>query len=278
MLRRNQNAQNYGNQPDPLNDRQDDDLLATFAPIRKKQSTIKKIVGVIAIIFVIAVLWILFRSGGEPSKPTEEPEPQAPLIGKPPQDPKGVLKPIPSEHRCSCKKCKEWKELHRNPWMLNKRRKNNYVKGCSSHLMEWHQVTSIKDGETLDGPGHRFKHPGVICDICQTDFAIVGKKLWADPNKSKADRVLHSWTCYKCVWEDPDRYRTNFDGTKRHVVNHGIDVCGECAKKCPDQIRTFMELGPEGKLLHPGHPGDHLHHESKTSLVKEMREKVKDEL
>lgn len=282
MLRRNQNNQEYGNQPLPNSDRQDDDLLATFEPLRKKQSTLKKIVGAIAIIFVMVVLWVLLRSGRESSKPaetgTEAPEPQEPMIGKQPQDPKGVLKPIDAADRCNCKKCKEWRELHRKPWKLANRRKNNYVCGCSSHLMEWHQVTSAEDGKTLEGPGHRFKNPGVICDICQKDFAVVGKKLWNDPTKSKEDRVLHSWTCYKCVWEDPDRFHTDAHGQRKHVINHGIDVCGECAKKCPDQIRTFKELGPEGKLLHPGHPGDHLHHESKTSLVKQMRERVKDEL
>merc|ERR1711964_901011 len=171
-----------------------------------------------------------------------------------------------------------WRELRRNPWLKNKRRKNNYVKCCSSHLMEWQQVTSIDNGHTLPGPGHRFIRPGVICDICQKDFAEVGRKLWAEPNKTKPDRVLHSWTCHKCVWETPDRFHTRMDGSKQHVVNHGIDVCGVCAQKCPDQIRTFTELGPEGKLLHPGHPGDHLHHEAETSLIGEMRRRVKDEL
>merc|ERR1712167_167858 len=84
MLRRNQNNQEYGNQPLPNSDRQDDDLLATFEPLRKKHSPLKKIVGAIAIIFVMVVLWILLRSG-EPSQPavieTEAPEPQEPMIG-----------------------------------------------------------------------------------------------------------------------------------------------------------------------------------------------------
>merc|ERR1711964_946657 len=201
--------------------------------------------------------------------------------GKKKIDPKSVLVPIDPTDRCECRKCKEWREYRRKPWL--KPRQDKYVKGCSSHLMEWHQVTSKKgnkDGNVsvLPGPGRRFQTPGVICDICNKDFKEIGKKLW---NAKK--EVLHSWTCYKCVWEDPDRfvrYRDHTTGKmeKRHAINHGIDVCGVCAEKCPDQIRTFTDMGPEGKLLKSGHPGDHLHAKVDASLIGEMRKRVHDEL
>jgi len=252
-------------------------LLRTFEPIRKKWSPMKILLCVIGVCILLVVLVLIFNSGGksdrlEPSVGTSE-KPEAPE-GKKKKDPKSILVPIEPTHRCECRRCKEWREYRRKPWL--KPRKDDYVKGCSSHLMEWHQVVSKKDGHVLEGPGQRFIKPGVICDICQKDFAKVSRKLWQEKKE-----VLHSWTCYQCIWEDPDRYVRYRDPNstkpgqmeKRHAVNHGIDVCSVCAEQCPDQIRTFTELGPEGKLLHPGHPGDHMHaHKDKQSLVREMRD------
>jgi len=259
-------------------DWQEDDLLSTRNALRKKCSPMKILLSVIAACGVIAVLYLLFRSGAddrlEPPKgadgPAKVPE------GKKPADRKSIMHPIELMDRCECRICKQWRENRRKPWL--KPRKDDHVKGCESHLMEYHQVSSKHDGHVLPGPGDRFQHPGVICDICQKDFKHIAKKLWDDKKE-----LLHSWTCYVCVWEDPDRFIRFRDPKtgkmeKRHAVNHGVDVCGVCADKCPDQIRTFTDLGPEGKLLHPGHPGDHLTAEAETSLIGEMRKRVHDEL
>lgn len=284
MLRKSQNFP--GNPPSgassPKSDWESDELLRTFEPLRTKWSPLKILICVIGALCVLVVLIVFFRSGGKserlvPVEPSEKPE--APE-GKTKVDPKAYLAPIEPDDRCECRRCKEWREYRRKPWL--KPRKDNYVKGCESHLMVWHQVTSKdkkKNGYVLPGPGNRFQHPGVVCDICQKDFKKIARKLWEEKKE-----VLHSWTCYKCVWEDPDRYVKYRDSktgkmTKRHAINHGVDVCGVCATKCPDQIRTFTEMGPEGKLVHPGHPGDHIHvHVDKQSLIKEMRERVKEEL
>merc|ERR1711964_642060 len=267
-----------GHQPDRNWD--SDELLRTFEPMKKRMSPLKICLWILGVCSILLVIAILFRSG---EKPVTPPAPVPPLLpeGKQPVDRKSILRPIDLRDRCECRKCEHWRVVRQKPW--TKPRKDDYVKGCKSHLMEWHQASSKEDGHLLPGPGERFQHPGVICDVCQKDFAEVGSKLWATPNRTKDQRVLHSWTCYKCVWEDPDRFHTIRNPntgkiTKKHVINHGVDVCGVCAEKCPDQIRTFTDLGPEGKLLHGHAPGDHLRSGTKTSLIGEMRKLVKDEL
>jgi len=289
MLRRSQNSQDQqgllGQGEDkPLGGDQnwddDDQLLRTFEPLRKKWPAKK--VGLIALgcVVTVLILYMMFAGGKQDSiiKTPDELKPSPIPTGKQPVDKMAILGPIDPTDRCECRKCKEWREYQLKPWL--KPRMDNYVKGCTSHLMEWHQVTS-KDLKTvnrvLPGPGKRFLQPGVICDICQKDFAIIGRKLWEETQE-----VLHSWTCYKCVWEDPDRFYMHRNAEtgmmeKKHTINHGIDVCGVCAKKCPDQIRTFQNLGPEGKLLAHAHPHDH-RHDDMTNLVGEMREAIKDEL
>jgi len=287
MLRRGHNSQDHGcNEPliNELNENnwdEDDELLRTFEPIRKKWSPKQICLTIVGVLVVLGVIVYLFSAGKEKDsviKTPDELNPSPLPTGKQPVDPMSLLKPIDPSDRCECRKCKEWRQYRLKPWL--KPRMDDYVKGCCSHLMEYHQVTSkdpLATQRILPGPGTRFQHPGVICDICQKDFAVIGRKLWEEQKE-----VLHSWTCYKCVWEDPDRYvhvRDKDTGlmVKKHTINHGIDVCGVCAKKAPEQIRMFQNLGPEGKLLQHAHPHDH-RHKDKTSLVGEMRERIKDEL
>lgn len=275
----------HGQRPAPNQDWDEEggQLLRNYQQQSRKEWSLVQIflclIGVLSVLGVLAVLLRSGRGGTKVPPATSPPAQTGPVSGSSrkstPQDPKALLQPIDKQDRCGCSRCKQWSENRRKPWL--KPRKENYVKGCESHLMEWHQVTSKLDGHLLPGPGRRFKMPGVICDICQKDFDLVGKTLW-----EKEQKHLHSWTCYKCVWADPDRFRELRDPitqeiTKKHVTNYGVDICGVCAEKCPEQTRKFTDLGPEGTLLH-AHPGDHLGPSSHMNLVQEMRKKVHDEL
>jgi len=241
----------------------------------RKQSWLRIILATVGVLALCGVLYIFSKipSHHEPEK--ELKSSQKIMEDKHSKDPfaikhKDLYKPIYEVHKCDCDMCKKW---NYQGGVLDNRhpRKVDIVQGCKSHRMEWHQVTSSSTGHVLPGPGGRFQKPGVICDICDEDYKHIGRTLWKEKHQ-----VLHSWTCHLCEWKDPDAVRKVFNSDTKEweehpVINHGVDICSECARKAPEELQKFREFGPEGKLIHE-------HHKDTASIVGQMRRRVKDEL
>lgn len=242
-------------------------------PTKLKRSWLRIILVTVGLLAICGVLYIFSKipAHHEPKKALKSSE----AIVKDNQKEfaiqhKHLYTPIFKVHKCNCEMCKKWDYKgnrldHKHP------RKVGLVQGCKSHRMEWHQVTSSSTGHVLPGPGGRFQKPGVICDICDVDYKHIGRKLWKEKHE-----VLHSWTCHLCEWKDPDAVRKVWNPDTKEfdvhpVINHGVDICSECARKAPEELQKFREFGPEGKLIHE-------HHKDTASIVGEMRERIKQEL
>jgi len=251
-------------------DENNEEFLDTFEPRERKTrfSWLHLLFWLVGASCLCGVLYILSKIGHhEPVKMPSSDE----IMKNPARpskrfvDPRSIIRPIAQLHRCECSMCQKWRNPEKHPRM------EDVVCGCTSHRMEWHQVTSKANGHTLPGPGGRFQKPGVICDICQGDFDQIGADLW-----EKKKEILHSWTCYKCEWHDPDAVTNVWNPeTKKFeekpVINRGVDICSCCARKAPEELQKFRDFGPEGKLIHE-------HHKDTTSLVGRMRARIKEEL